>query len=222
MGERRLAQLESELDEETWVLGVDEHTALVIDIEADTAEVTGKGVVTLRVSGESTEIPSGETIPLARLRDPRSTTATPRARVEPAIEERVETEDATLRAATDRLSAAFDEALARGDGEGAARSALALDDALRMWSADTLQSDDTDYARSVLRGMITRLADIAVNGLRDPRESLAPVMDVVLDLRARVRADKRFDLSDVLRDRLTEIGIEVRDTPDGPSWNLRD
>jgi len=222
MGERRLAQLESELDEETWVLGVDEHTALVIDIEADTAEVTGKGVVTLRVSGESTEIPSGETIPLARLRDPRSTTATPRPRVEPAIEERVETEDATLRAATDRLSAAFDEALARGDGEGAARSALALDDALRMWSADTLQSDDTDYARSVLRGMITRLADIAVNGLRDPRESLAPVMDVVLDLRARVRADKRFDLSDVLRDRLTEIGIEVRDTPDGPSWNLRD
>jgi cysteinyl-tRNA synthetase len=70
--------------------------------------------------------------------------------------------------------------------------------------------------------MITRLADLAVNGLRDPREALAPVMSVVLDLRSRVRADKRFDLSDVLRDRLAEIAIEVRDTPDGPTWNLRD
>ena len=224
MGERRLSQLESELAEETWMLGVDEHTALVIDLEADTAEVTGKGVVTLRVNGESTEISSGETFSLSRLRDPRSSSGSARPRVEATNEVDVKLEhgDATLRAATDRLSAAFDESVANGDGDGAARAALELDDALRLWSADTLQSDDTDYARSVLRGMITRLADLAVNGLRDPRESLAPVMNVLLDLRARVRADKRFDLSDVLRDRLTEIGIEVRDTPAGPSWNLRD
>jgi len=221
MGERRLAQLESELDGDTWVLGVDEHTALVIDIDADTAEVTGKGVVTLRVAGESEEIPAGETFPLARLRDPRSANSSPRPRVEQVAEGSAADEDSTLRAATDRLSAAFDAAVANGDGEGAARAALGLDDALRQWSADSLQSDDTDYARTVLRGMITRLADLAVNGLRDPREALAPVMDVVLDLRARVRADKRFDLSDVLRDRLAEVAIEVRDTPDGPTWNLR-
>ena len=222
MGERRLAHLEGELDDETWVLGVDEHTALVIDIETDSAEVTGKGVVTLRVNGESTEIPSGEMIPLSRLRDPRSNTATPRPRVETIIDVPTETEDATLRAATDRLRAEFETAVSAGDSDGAARAALALDDALRLWSADTLQSDDTDYARTVLRGMITRLADLAVSGLRDPREQITPVMDVVLDIRSRVRADKRFDLSDVLRDRLGAIGIEVRDTLDGPSWNLRD
>lgn len=222
MGERRLAHLEGELDDETWVLGVDEHTALVIDIETDSAEVTGKGVVTLRVNGESTEIPSGEMIPLSRLRDPRLNTATPRPRVETIIDVPTETEDATLRAATDRLRAEFETAVSAGDSDGAARAALALDDALRLWSADTLQSDDTDYARTVLRGMITRLADLAVSGLRDPREQITPVMDVVLDIRSRVRADKRFDLSDVLRDRLGAIGIEVRDTPDGPSWNLRD
>ena len=221
MGERRLAHLEGELDDETWVLGVDEHTALVIDIETDSAEVTGNGVVTLRVNGESTEIPSGEMIPLSRLRDPRLNTATPRPRVETIIDVPTETEDATLRAATDRLRAEFETAVSAGDSDGAARAALALDDALRLWSADTLQSDDTDYARTVLRGMITRLADLAVSGLRDPREQITPVMDVVLDIRSRVRADKRFDLSDVLRDRLGAIGIEVRDTPDGPSWNLR-
>ena len=220
---QRLARIERELDD-TWVLGVDEHTALVIDIEADTAEVTGKGVVTLRVAGESEEIPAGETFPLGRLRDPRSGNSTPRPRAEQIESTATDEadEDATLRAATDRLGAAFDAAVASGDGEGAARAALGLDDALRLWSADTLQSDDADYARTVLRGMITRLADLAVNGLRDPRQALEPVMGVVLDLRARVRADKRFDLSDVLRERLAEIAIEVRDTPDGPMWNLRD
>jgi cysteinyl-tRNA synthetase len=47
-------------------------------------------------------------------------------------------------------------------------------------------------------------------------------MDVLLSLRAQVRADKRFDLSDVIRDRLSAIGVEVRDTPSGVEWVLRD
>jgi cysteinyl-tRNA synthetase len=36
-----------------------------------------------------------------------------------------------------------------------------------------------------------------------------------------VRAEKRYDLSDVLRDAFVNIGIEVRDTPDGVEWDLR-
>ena len=221
MGERRLSQLESELDDGTWVLGVDEHTALVIDIDADTAEVTGKGVVTIRVNGTSEEIPSGETFSLGRLRDPRATNAPSRRGVAHAAVAVQEEHDMTLRAATDRLTAEFHTAVEARDAEGAARAALGLEESLRLWSADTLQSDDADYARTALRGMITRLADLAVTGLRDPRESIAPVMEVLLDLRARVRADKRFDLSDVLRDRLADLGIEVRDTPNGATWNLR-
>ena len=221
MGERRLSQLESELDDGTWVLGVDEHTALVIDIDADTAEVTGKGVVTIRVNGASEEIPSGETFSLGRLRDPRATNAPSRRGVAQAAVAVQEEHDMTLRAATDRLTAEFHTAVEARDAEGAARAALGLEESLRLWSADTLQSDDADYARTALRGMITRLADLAVTGLRDPRESIAPVMEVLLDLRARVRADKRFDLSDVLRDRLADLGIEVRDTPNGATWNLR-
>lgn len=221
MGERRLSQLEGELDDGTWVLGVDEHTALVIDIDADTAEVTGKGVVTIRVDGTSEEIPSGETFSLGRLRDPRATNSPSRRAAAPASAPVHEEHDATLRAATDRLTAEFHTAVESRDAEGAARAALGLEESLRLWSADTLQSDDADYARTALRGMITKLADLAVTGLRDPRESIAPVMEVLLDLRARVRADKRFDLSDVLRDRLADLGIEVRDTPSGATWNLR-
>jgi len=70
--------------------------------------------------------------------------------------------------------------------------------------------------------MITRLAGAASSGLTDPREVVGPYMDVLLSLRAQVRADKRFDLSDVIRDRLSAIGVEVRDTPSGVEWVLRD
>jgi len=56
--------------------------------------------------------------------------------------------------------------------------------------------------------------------LRDPREVVGPFVQVLLDLRVQVRADKRFDLSDMIRDRLAEISVEVRDTPQGAEWGF--
>jgi cyanophycinase-like exopeptidase len=220
MGERRLSMLESELPEEVYVLGVDEHTALVIDLDAESARVMGKGVVTLRVRGHSTEIPSGETFNLDRLRNPNAGDTTRQTeRAVPLVSAPVE-EATSLRSATDRLGERFQDAIERGDADSAAQAALDLDDAIVAWSIDTLQSDDADYARGVLRGMITKLAQVAATGLRDPREAVAPYIEVLLELRARVRADKRFDLSDLIRDRLAAIDVEVRDTAEGAVWVL--
>ena len=93
---------------------------------------------------------------------------------------------------------------------------------MTSWSADTLQGTDGEFARATLRSMITRLAGAASSGLADPRDVVGPYMEVLLTLRAQERSDKRFDLSDMIRDRLTEIGVEVRDTPNGVEWVLRD
>ena len=236
MGERRLSMLERELPADVYVLGVDEHTGMVIDLDAETVTVVGKGVVTIRVRGESTQIASGETFSVDRLRDPASTTtrdtrqsATSQAKTSaksvstgaaaatgaPAIF------DNNLREATDRLNQVFSAALANSNADGAARAALDLDDAIAGWSGDTLQSDATDHARAVLRSMITRLAGAATGGLRDPRDVLGPFVQVLLDLRAQVRSDKRFDLSDIIRDRLAALNVEVRDTPEGAQWGFR-
>jgi hypothetical protein len=228
MGERRLSMLERELPDDVYVLGVDEHTGVIIDVDAQTATVVGKGVLTIRVKGVSTEIASGEVLPIDRLRNPvagsksggpsavASNTAASDTATKPA-----DTFDSNLRQATDRLNDAFAQAITAGDADAAARAALDLDEAITGWSIDTLQSDDADYARSVLRSMITRLAGAATGGLRDPREVVGPFVQVLLDLRVQVRADKRFDLSDMIRDRLAEISVEVRDTPQGAEWGFR-
>jgi cysteinyl-tRNA synthetase len=112
--------------------------------------------------------------------------------------------------------------MASGDADGAVRVVLDLENVIRAWSADTLQSDAMDRAHAALRSMIVRLGGAAVSGLADPREAISPVMGVMLELRSVVRADKRYDLSDLIRDRLSDAGIEVRDTPSGPEWVLRD
>ena len=222
MGERRLSVMETELPDDVYVLGVDEHTGLMLDLDANTATVVGKGVVSLRLRGTTAEIASGEVFSIDRLRNPWSdvvasiAAATPSSA--PAV---VETVDSNLRHATDRLNNAFAAALNEGNADAAARAALELDDAIAGWSADTLQSTDAEYARSVLRSMVTRLAGAATGGLRDPREVVGPFVQILLDLRAQVRADKRFDLSDMIRDRFAEIKVEVRDTPQGVEWGFR-
>ena len=68
--------------------------------------------------------------------------------------------------------------------------------------------------------MIVRLGEAAVGGLADPRSILGPVIDVALNARLEVRAAKRYDLSDMIRDGLAAAGVEVRDTPEGQVWEL--
>ncbi|RKE08183.1 CysS/YqeB C-terminal domain-containing protein [Catellatospora citrea] len=46
------------------IIGVDEHTALVCDLDARTATVLGNGTVTLRHRGRSTSYPTGTVLPL--------------------------------------------------------------------------------------------------------------------------------------------------------------
>ncbi len=68
LGERRLTMLEPELPEGAFVLGLDEHTGVIIDLDADTAEIVGKGGLTLRRDGTSLRHEAGSTIPLDVIR----------------------------------------------------------------------------------------------------------------------------------------------------------
>ena len=124
-------------------------------------------------------------------------------------------------ASVESSRAAFDSALAVGDADGAVEAVLTLESAIRAWSADTLQSDERDRAVATLRSMISRLGEIAISGLRDPRAVVGPFVEGLLAIRKTVRAEKRFDLSDVVRDQLLAAGVEVRDTKDGVEWVLK-
>ena len=67
LGERRLAMLEASLPETHFVLGVDSHTALLVDFVAGTASVMGLGNVTVRVQGRSEVFAPGSTVPVGEL-----------------------------------------------------------------------------------------------------------------------------------------------------------
>ena len=70
LGEPRLALLEQQLPEGVATLGVDEHTAVIIDRESDTLSVRGRARAHWRLGGEVRSIGAGDTLPLEELRRP--------------------------------------------------------------------------------------------------------------------------------------------------------
>jgi hypothetical protein len=236
LGERRLAMLEPELPDDAFVLGIDEHTGVIMDLDADTAEIVGKGGLTLRRDGESVRFESGRTIPIDVIRSggesaaavppgavdrPTPAATAPTRSAGPTGSPAPEGDGAdSLEVATTVCERRFDEALAAGDARAAVAAVLGLDAAIAEWSADTLQSDQVDRARAALRSMIVRLGEAATVGLRDPREVLGPVVEAALDARRAAREQRAFAVADALRDGLTAAGVEVRDTADGVEWHL--
>jgi cysteinyl-tRNA synthetase len=50
-------------------------------------------------------------------------------------------------------------------------------------------------------------------------DALDGVMQMLLDMRAKAKADKNYALSDEIRNRLSALGLVIRDGKDGSSWS---
>jgi cysteinyl-tRNA synthetase len=50
--------------------------------------------------------------------------------------------------------------------------------------------------------------------------TLNTVLDLVLDIRAKAKTGKDFKLSDEIRDKLLNAGVQINDTKEGSSWKI--
>ncbi|MDJ0460658.1 hypothetical protein [Streptomyces sp. H27-C3] len=230
LGEPRLAALEHELPDEGAVLGIDEHTAVIVDLDTSVVRVWGRGVMTIRRRGVSVPVPGGTTLPLEQLRDlvgGRESGAVPVPR-RPADSD-VGAAPRTTTPATGGAAATLQEAVAaaelRFDAAQEARDAatmaevvVELESVIAAWSADMEEDQGGEWARTVLHGMIRRLARAAGRGLTEPEHTLGRILTPLLGLRRRLRADGAYDLADEVREAVAAGGVLLRDTPEGSEW----
>lgn len=224
LGEPRLARMEAELPEAAFVLGVDEHTGLVLDLDAARASVVGRGGVTVRRRGSSTVFPTGTTVALAEFCPSGPPDVGPGYTAEarpPAIAPGDDdTALSSLLATARLLEARFAQAVDDRDVEAAVATVLELEAVIVSWSCDTLQSDETDRARAILRSMVVHLGDLVQAGARDPEDLVRPFVNAVLRARDAARVAQDWATADALRDQLTTAGVELSDTPEGTGWRL--
>ncbi len=145
MGRSRFQQLLEMLPSEAVVLGIDEHTALVMDPAAETCQVMGKGGVTLVQGGKEQRFERGEVFGMGELGEFRC----------PAPEAGLPAEVWQQVVATHRLAQAED------------------------------------------------------------RPEPSPEVVALVQERAAARARRDWATADALRERIAELGWQVRDTPEG-------
>lgn len=78
------------------------------------------------------------------------------------------------------------------------------------------------------RDTLVVLADVLGFDLANPahkaeagNEKLSQVMEVLLEVRAKARQKKDWEMSDLIRDKLKEQGIVLEDTPQGARWTFK-
>ncbi|MDY6408891.1 MAG: cysteine--tRNA ligase [Prevotella sp.] len=87
----------------------------------------------------------------------------------------------------------------------------------------TISAGDLEELKSTMRLFafdILGLRDDHMGGSDEREEAFGKVVDMVLDLRAKAKADKDWATSDRIRDELAAAGFEVKDTKDGVTWKL--
>ena len=234
MGERRLRILEGLLPADTFVLGVDSHTALVLDLDHGSASISGLGGVTVRVDGRSAVFPSGSEVPIEALAEAARSLASggaPDVSVGPGgagadatlgdpVASQAPRTATTIAQASAELEGAFFAALAGGDTAAAVAALLDFDTAIESKSHGDADIVELDNARSTFQSLIVRLGEAAAAGGSDPRATVEPFVDALLAVRARARETRDWATADLVRDRLTEAGVEVRDGAEGSTWVL--
>jgi hypothetical protein len=222
LGERRLRVMERHLPDDAAIVGVDEHTGVVIDAEAGAVRVFGRGGLTVRRHGVSTVLLAGLTMTLTELRNlahegtaGRVFSATAAGIPAPAPSAPTVSEAA---ADSERR---FNEALARRDASTMAQCVLDLEAIVHAWSTDTEEDDGADQARAVLRTLIVRLGQTAADGVSDPADRFGPLVQPLIAVRSQLRERRDYPSADAVRDALAAAGIELRDGLDGVHWSLR-
>jgi peptidase E len=220
MGATRFDALTTMLPQALPILGLDEHTACILDLATDQAEVKGIGGITLRTTEGTMTVNSGGHFALSVLREgsiashPEGDSAVPESALS------VTHTEGDFWQQAHSLEARFQAGLDKEDAHEATNALLEFDRIL--WQAQQGLEDEAvvAQARDTFRDMLVFLGNQLNASPERSEKCLAPLVESLLDLRQELRREKQWDAADRLRKALNSAGIQVEDTPDGHRWHL--
>ena len=85
----------------------------------------------------------------------------------------------------------------------------------------TLSQPDIDEMKSLFDTFLFDILGLMDEATGDNTQLLDGLMQMVLDVRAQAKANKDWATSDKIRDRLSALGVTVKDGKDGATWELK-
>ncbi len=222
MGEARFKKLESMLPQDVSIIGLDEHTACLMDLDREEAVIKGIGRVTLRRLGLERAFEKGDRVPLDLLRgeavgqDWKAATQEERA-----AGPTPETLDRSFWEKIHEIEESFHKGLEDHELKKTTNALLELD--RTIWQAkEDLESDEfISQARDILREMIVTLGVKLESSPKSKEDSMAPLLDKLVDLREKYRGNRQWEEADAIRDTLMQADIVIEDTKNASRWRIK-
>jgi len=220
LGERRLRRLEGEMPDDTFILGIDEHTSLMLDLGTGRATIRGRGGVTVRRDGQSVVFGAGAEPTIDDLRvaafGARKGRSAHAAAPPPEANGR---DDSVVQSQVTDSEQAFDAALARLDLAAAARILVGLEDLVTQ-TGEPAPGGSAEDPRGSVRAMVGRLV-VTTQEVAARAELVGPLLDILVEIRRAARSSGDWAAADAIRDRLRALGLELHDSDEETTWSLR-
>ena len=101
------------------------------------------------------------------------------------------------------------------------RALAAIFDLSREINRAAEQSKDVSAAQQTLRELVDILGIDIEHQAEDSGGDIAPFVELLVDIRAELRAARQFALADKIREELTERGVTLEDSNSGTEWRYR-
>ena len=182
MGEPRLIRLETMLPPGTPILGVDEHTACILDFSSGQVLIRGVGGVTLRHGGDQKVFRDGEALSLEEFRKMALSSLPENSPVSAKIQT-TEPGAEPFMVQVKSLQEAFGRYLQEHRPESLIHALVALDKLIWKSCRDFEDEERISDAREIFRGMIVQLGLRLDELPKDIPSTLSPLMDILLEIR---------------------------------------
>jgi peptidase E len=226
MGATRFEQLAAMLPNDAQILGLDEHTALIIDPAQPYAAVEGVGRVTVRSRGKEHVFNKGQRLPLSLLRGEslldRGSADAPSVVPQPVEEDGGEDGDKDVWDAIHALADSIRDALEADRDAKVTGAVLELERLIWKSQKQLEEQNEMGAAREVMREMIALLASRLGSRPVSVRACVTPLVESLIDLRTRLREKKEWAAADAVRECLLKAKIDVTDTAQGATWRIVD
>ena len=219
MGKSRFQKLETLLPDDATIIGIDEHTACIIDLNAQRINIQGIGNVTIRKKGREIKFGKKDQIPLeALVKEINQGDWAPKDVDDVEQAGDLNLSRKSLLNKVNVIEAFFYNGLANHDQKKMTNALLALDSAIWKGQKDLEDEERISQAREILRDSIVLLG----TSPRRVREYLTPLVERMLQLREQFREEQKWSEADRIREILQQSNIQVEDTKDGVRWQIID
>ncbi len=221
MGEPRFQELQNLLREDVSVLGLDEHTACILNFESDQAEIKGIGRAILRRSGGEVAFETGDCFSLELLREGKVHNGwRPAATEGTSPETPSQSEPDSFWDKIHVLEETFYKGLENRNPKKSTHALLELDRTIWQAHQDFENEEFITQGRDTLRELMVILGTELAGPSQSKADSLASLVETLIELRKQFREKKQWQDADAIRTALKRVNILLEDTEQGARWRM--